>query len=133
LLEQPAENGETDKHRVNKDRVAELESLDDSASESLSDVPVLALAWRNYLLALALLTDDRNDQACVKAFNACQYFALGFRRLDEKLKEALRELNLLINALEWAADVPVALRMAESLRVTLAKVISEIPPVVEET
>ena len=133
MLEQSAENGETGQHRVDKDRVAELESLDDSASESLSDVPVLALAWRNYLLALALLTDDRNDQACVKAFDACRYFALGFRRLDEKLKEALRELDLLINALEWAADVPVALRMAESLRVTLAKVISEIPSVVEET
>jgi len=52
--------------------------------------------------------------------------------LDEKLKEALRELDLLINALEWAADVPVALRMAESLRVVLAKAISEIPSDVEE-
>lgn len=110
----------------------ELESLEESVSESLSDVPILVLAWRNYLLALALLTDDKNDQACVKAFDACRYFAQGFRRLDEKLKEALRELDLLINALEWAADVPVALRLAESLRAALAKAISEIPSDIEE-
>ncbi len=132
MREQPAESGEADQRQTDKDRNVELESLEESVSESLSDVPILVLAWRNYLLALALLTDDKNDQACVKAFDACRYFAQGFRRLDEKLKEALRELDLLINALEWAADVPVALRLAESLRAALAKAISEIPSDIEE-
>jgi len=132
LHEQPAEDREAERRQTDKNINVELVSLDESVSESLSDVPILVLAWRNYLLALALLTDDKNDQACVKALDACRYFALGFRRLDEKLKEALRELDLLINALEWAAGVPVALRMAESLRVALAKAISEIPSDVEE-
>jgi hypothetical protein len=43
-----------------------------------------------------------------------------------------RELELLINTLEQAADVPVALRMAESLHAALTKAISEILSDVEE-